>query len=401
MKHTFSLVDWDDIPKNKIYTNTAAQGATTNPIAHVAQKIDKIQCGPDQTFGPTNSVIQFDQFNVSLAREYADIRRATPAISSAVFNLNDFVAVGACGLILDINSKLCVVGENFGWHPQFAKWWSQNEMNAQWASDLSEFSVEWNFDVDYVDIDKCTFISQPGQDIYGHWILDLIPRLSLLRTSGFSDTPLAIGHIPNWARSFLELAQINSKQLNIITQKNVRIKSRVFVPSFLKSGFTIDSNFCRDSWSLFRSNLRLMTEKLTRQSFKKVFVSRAKWGSERPIQNMPQLEILAEKNGYQIVHPEKMSLLEQYILFSDARIIIGEDGSGLHNIVMCESRNVTLGVLGTSERTNMWHLSICDALNYKIAYLQATELEPGNHVIDDRSFLDYLDVLDSAYGPAN
>ncbi|MGC4106921.1 MAG: glycosyltransferase 61 family protein [Thermomicrobiales bacterium] len=78
--------------------------------------------------------------------------------------------------------------------------------------------------------------------------------------------------------------------------------------------------------------------------------------------------------GYTAVRPETLSLPAQARLFRAARIVLGEDGSGLHNIIFSEP-GCALGVISVPDRINLWHLGLCQAMRHRISYVGA-EIAP-------------------------
>lgn len=396
MKWTFSVLDWQTVCQlGKAPHEEDSLEAISQQAVRTSGKIDSIRCQPEKQYGETNAVIKFDEFNQSISKQYGEIRNSTPLLKPSIFNLNNFVAVGPNGLLLDLENHICIVGESFGWHPEYAKWWSGNEMNATWSSDLSEFSVDWDFNSNRTDLEKCVFISQPGQDIYGHWILDIIPRLFLLKQAGFESERIVIGQIPQWAHYFLAMVGIEQRRLSILTEPNTTILRRVYVPSFLKVGFTLDRDFCANSWMSFVEQMQNSIKQDRTQGPHKIFVSRSQWNANRIIKNSLEVEQAAIARGYLVVYPEKLSIEEQYKTFRNASIIFGQDGSGLHNIIFCAKERLKLGVIGTKDRVNMWHLSICDALNHKIAYMTAKETISGVETVDLDQLNWFLDSLES------
>jgi capsular polysaccharide biosynthesis protein len=81
------------------------------------------------------------------------------------------------------------------------------------------------------------------------------------------------------------------------------------------------------------------------------------------------------------MHPQEHSVAEQSRVFAEARIVIGEDGSALHNIIFSAPGAILL-VLSVPERMNLWHLGICETIGHKITYLEAEPAPAGKASID-------------------
>jgi len=171
------------------------------------------------------------------------------------------------------------------------------------------------------------------------------------------------------------------------------------MPSATKAGHRLATPLMPDAWR----QLKRFFEEENRQSREhdalprpaKIFVSRRLWHDDRRvIQNISDVEKAAAARGYTIIHPEKYSVAQQAAMFSRARAIIGEDGSGLHNVIFAEPGCV-LGVIGVPERTNLWHLGICELLGHRSAYIQACFDANGQRMVRAVDASDLLSAIDA------
>jgi capsular polysaccharide biosynthesis protein len=127
----------------------------------------------------------------------------------------------------------------------------------------------------------------------------------------------------------------------------------------------------------------------------KIFVSRRLWPDDRrAIHNIGDVEKAAADRGYTIINPEKYSVAQQAAIFSRARAIVGEDGSGLHNVIFTEPGCV-LGVIGIPERTNLWHVGICELLGHRSAYIQACFDAAGQRMVRAADASDLLAAIEA------
>ena len=97
------------------------------------------------------------------------------------------------------------------------------------------------------------------------------------------------------------------------------------------------------------------------------FVSRKGLTDVRTIPNADRLEDLAVARGFVSIRPEQFSLPAQARIFNRARCVLGEDGSGLHNIIFAEPGCV-LGLVHARE-PNLWHIAICQQLGHFLGSL--------------------------------
>jgi capsular polysaccharide biosynthesis protein len=101
----------------------------------------------------------------------------------------------------------------------------------------------------------------------------------------------------------------------------------------------------------------------------RLFLSRAHASSARVLTNRAQLESIAQQRGYTIVHPEKLSLVEQVSHFAGARIIAGEYGSALHGSVYARAGTVIAALRGTARHPSFIQSGVAQSLLQQIGYV--------------------------------
>lgn len=101
---------------------------------------------------------------------------------------------------------------------------------------------------------------------------------------------------------------------------------QALVPSSLRSG---------NAFSKLNHLARLrLTKNQNTALDKKIYISRSDLTSNnQTITNRVLLETIAIKHGFKVVHPEKLTLSEQINIFSSAKTLAGEYGSGMHNSI--------------------------------------------------------------------
>lgn len=130
----------------------------------------------------------------------------------------------------------------------------------------------------------------------------------------------------------------------------------------------------RAAWS--RLSAALKQDEPPGPPSRRLFVSRQKLREgrkdKRAIVNMLAIERLAVAAGFEAVHPETLSFAGQRKLFAEASVVVGEDGSGLHNVIFCQP-GARLGVIST-ERKNTLHAMIANICGLHITYIAAQDL---------------------------
>lgn len=243
---------------------------------------------------------------------------------------------------------------------------------------LSDVSIQWadTYGIGESRPDRdTTRIAQPvinalgpGYLIYGHWIVDFIPRLAIAKAllgANFDEYKILLpSDAPAW------VFQVSHKVLGIEDNcflKYNPLKERLdcallCAPTYAhgeKYGF---HPFMREIYSSVAESDAPGTLKIciSRKNFEDGTTGLWKTFDSREL-----FEATAKANGYEIVYPETMPFDAQIQLFAQAKVILGEYGSALHNSVF--SRPGT--VIGAVRCLNTVQSYLAAAFDQRCAYL--------------------------------
>lgn len=186
-------------------------------------------------------------------------------------------------------------------------------------------------------IEKCIFLCKDHSSNYYHWILECMPRAIIaLQDSDFRDFPLLIDeNLPSQNLEALQLLAGDREIINLSRRECCNVVQLIYpdVFSFMHDNYGPVS--APDDLVIAPESVKLIREALVKPATrmaKRLFVARdgAKY---RRLRNELQLQGLAERYGFEIVHPEKLSFMQQVDLFSSAAFIVGPTGAGMTNIV--------------------------------------------------------------------
>ncbi len=192
--------------------------------------------------------------------------------------------------------------------------------------------------------DLAILVTAEAHLIYGHWLLDYIPRLWLLRRyfrAEFSELVLLLPHdAPQYAKTILQLylPGINIKYWDWFTE-DLSI-DKLILPSMLHNSHVFHprmNEFVNDA-----VNAAVERTNDARSNFKnKLFVSRGRFSVttsyRRTLRNQGIFQEYLISRGFQTIYPEELSWEEQIYAFSKAEVLVGEAGSGLHNAIFSPS----------------------------------------------------------------
>lgn len=179
-------------------------------------------------------------------------------------------------------------------------------------------------------------IMMPGMYIYGHWLIDILPKLYMLQQQlKFRNYKIALPHdTPGYWKNFFKLLNISEEQVlffdplkeileckQIILPSKCRVKDGSWLAPYVG---TMYDEIVANHTSTSKPPAVSGDEKLylSRRMLKKQF---------RKLINRTEVTELLLDAGFKEVFPEDYSLEEQIQLFSQAKVLIGEFGSALHN----------------------------------------------------------------------
>ena len=193
--------------------------------------------------------------------------------------------------------------------------------------------------------------------IYYHWLIDLLPRIEILRRSG-QDLAEIDWFVVNslrlpFQRETLQLLGIPMSKI-IESDRHPHLQAkRLIVPSFpghLDWVSQATVTFLRDTFlaKINQSNS---------DSPRRIYITR-RGSKHRQIINEAQVSQILTQFGFIIVSLEKLAFLEQIKLFANANAIVAAHGSGLTNIVFCQEGTQIVEIFSPNYlRTDYWMIS--------------------------------------------
>jgi hypothetical protein len=212
---------------------------------------------------------------------------------------------------------------------------------------------------------------------YYHWLLEALPRLSLIE--GLEpDIPLLVDE--DIAPQSLEALQILNKparKLIKLSANKSYIVKKLYYPSPLS---IIHDNydmpdFCKDvilsKIAINFVRTRALEAYQIKQDipYRKIYISR-KNSDNRQLLNSIEIENKLVCHGFEIVFPEHMSFFSQVKMFSQAKIIIGQCGAGMTNMIFAPKDCRSFIMIGDAPQNNM-HLfhSLAESVGINLYFI--------------------------------
>ena len=232
---------------------------------------------------------------------------------------------------------------------------------------ISDVALRWLGDLDFHDnplsrpptnrvvIDKpALLVFGPGSSIYGHWLLDFLPRIFIaqqLMGPLLDDFVLPLpSDSPDWvARMIHTFCGIEPDRFCYYSRHDdLVVCRRACLPSYAHSGNAGDYTphpIIRAFYDQFGDPGASRTKR--RICLSRRAQERGTFGAWRIFEARETLERMAVARGFEIVQPEALSLPQQVELFRSADCILGEHGSGMHAAVFADPGTIvaTVGAL--------------------------------------------------------
>ena len=319
--------------------------------------------------------------------------------SIGVYRFNN-LTVGPYGLIIDHDGKILYADD------LLQSWVAheiQQRLQADNPKDVIVAAVKGTAQVLDMPCDvPIISLGRPGYEVYGHWILDILPSLWLFVTTESEhglDPSEAIyllpSNPPSWAMEMVDcLFGISQNQIATYDQSRQVVRgNRVFVVSMLRR----DAYFAQEMNAFAASIVSHIAAPPSPDLPKRFYVTREAISSSssirRNIIDAIELERIASLRGFQVLDPASLSWREQVRLFADADIVLGPFGSGMHNTLF--SPATTLSVVLGSSRMNWIQSGIAALRRQRMAYLfPEREVEVGENFLLEYSAEQFIKTLD-------
>lgn len=173
-------------------------------------------------------------------------------------------------------------------------------------------------------------VTPEATDNFHHWVIDLLPRLSLVRRAGYDLT--TFDHvIINHAHRRFQLSTL--AHFGIAPEKLIEAKDSVFV----RCDFLVVPSLKANHQTLPAADLTFLREMYPTSSApaaggRRIFITRSD-AAYRRLQNEADFHPLLRAHGFEIVSPGSMELKAQAQLFSEASVIAGPAGAAFANLV--------------------------------------------------------------------
>jgi len=172
---------------------------------------------------------------------------------------------------------------------------------------------------------------------YGHWLVEGVPELAFaaMRNYRLKDYDLVFpGRLPTFVQQILKYIGIDENQILTYDGQREAVVAKEALFTLMPHKAQLFAPEFKDVVAWFRERVESM-EGPFRESKggRRIFVRRSERFPNRTLVNQQEIIAAAEGLGLEVVCPEEHPLVEQWRLFADASLIVGEYGSSLHSSI--------------------------------------------------------------------
>jgi capsular polysaccharide biosynthesis protein len=206
-------------------------------------------------------------------------------------------------------------------------------------------------------------LSHWGGRNYGHFLLDCLPGVLFFYKEILQDKlKLITPPLQSWQREYLDILGIDeTKTFSSVGDTFLKCENIIW-PSPLQFNLHHPSLFTRTLGSYLTTSVD--KEKFELDS-NLIFISRSRtWSGPfaRKMENESELIKLLFERGFVVVRPEEYSVADQIALFSNAKIIVGESGAAMANIVFAPPGCQVVEIM-PEHRNRPWVKKLCGLLD--------------------------------------
>ena len=234
---------------------------------------------------------------------------------------------------------------------------------------------------------RAAWLCGPGSRVYGHWLVDFLPRLWSLETCGHALDSLSFIVAEPMAPFIVPLLAtfgIGVHQLERYDESTEILEvEELLIPTNMRRGGRLHG-LMRDARALLLHRSAAACAPFVGQPYpERIFITRAAADKSRTLANRAAIERIAVEAGLTIVQPERMTHAEQIASFRSVRLAVGEYGSGLHNVMFSDHKVMTCALRGSSIHPGFIQSAVGEVFGQSIGYVLApTPLDAVEQVPD-------------------
>lgn len=196
-----------------------------------------------------------------------------------------------------------------------------------------------------------TSIALPwGMSNYGHFVYDALASILAVEEAGLLDRfPLAVPRLTAWQRGLIRLVFPNMP-MREVREPVVHLEAAVFSTA-------MDHVLHMPGPLVMRLRERVRACVPVTDRGRRIYISRRSQHM-RVMVDEPSLEAALAARGFEIIRPERLSVVDQIALFREASVIVGASGAGLANVLFTDPGTRVIEIQ-PQNFTSFWVAATC------------------------------------------
>ncbi len=238
--------------------------------------------------------------------------------------------------------------------------------------------------------EPCMWITDTWSLGYFHWMLDVLPLLLFLKEAFSDHTLLLPSEFQHLGFVDESLKVLNIQPRYIYQQDLIHCEQLIISDMLAPSG-----NYYPESIELLRSRFASKFFNSEIVPSDRIYISRSK-ASRRNLINENEFTEMLINHRVQIIHAENYSWMEQAIIMSRCRLLIGVHGAGLSNMLFMPSGSKICEIRGQDDARNNCYFSLASTcgLDYYSHFGEISE-KSNDHIGDIKISETTIEEIDS------
>jgi O-antigen biosynthesis protein WbqL len=166
--------------------------------------------------------------------------------------------------------------------------------------------------------------------VYGHFLLEMFPRLYLLsklRTLGVPFILALPNRIAKWVTAIIGL-YFSDDEILYYDPLTTRVRSPCFIlPSMMHANYKFHPDF---NVAIEELKRHVLPQK-RRNACDRIWISRRRHSGRSWLRNEEEVESTMISLGFEVIHPQELTFPQQVQTFDAAKAVVSEYGSAVHN----------------------------------------------------------------------
>jgi hypothetical protein len=224
---------------------------------------------------------------------------------------------------------------------------------------------------------------------FGDWMINFMPRLKIARRAGLNCPVVISANAPEPFIALLRAFGVGDKEIIVHERTAVSLFRKLYVPSWPMREFLQPMDGLFD---IFRD----IAGEPSPGPGRRLYLSREQI-ARRGMVNEPEVRALFERHGFEVVHPQQLSLARMRELMADAACIAAPYGSALLNLAYAGRRPVSIVCQPPQKPGFLAQLALWQAsMGLTFAYVLGEPLgPPGAHPPKDAPWVAPLPELEA------